>query len=90
MPEWNGMEDFKNGMEDNLSYFNTNSILDFVHCICIVITTPGPAPAQAKIVKLRVRLLLRLLITSASDQEEYGVARKNRGIFLVHNSIPTL
>ena len=29
----NGMEDFKNGMEDNLSYFHTNSILDFVHCI---------------------------------------------------------
>ena len=23
MPEWNGMEDFKNGMEDNLSYFHT-------------------------------------------------------------------
>ena len=31
MPEWNGMEDFKNGMEDNLPYFHTNSILDFVH-----------------------------------------------------------
>ena len=30
MPEWNGMEDFKNGMEDNLPYFHTNSILDFV------------------------------------------------------------
>ena len=30
MPEWNGMEDFKNRMEDN---FHTNSILDFVHCI---------------------------------------------------------
>ena len=29
MPEWNGMEDFKNGMEDNLPYFHTNSILDF-------------------------------------------------------------
>ena len=26
MPEWNGMEDFKNGMEDNLPYFHTNSI----------------------------------------------------------------
>ena len=26
MPEWNGME-------DNLTYFHTNSILDFVHCI---------------------------------------------------------
>ena len=25
----NGMEDFKNGMEDNLPYFHTNSILDF-------------------------------------------------------------
>ena len=33
MPEWNGMEDFKNIMEDNLPYFHTNSILDFVHCI---------------------------------------------------------
>ena len=31
MPEWNGMEDFKNGMKDNLPYFHTNSILDFVH-----------------------------------------------------------
>ena len=26
---WNGMEHFKNGMEDNLPYFHTNSILDF-------------------------------------------------------------
>ena len=33
MPEWNGMEDFKNGMEDNLPYFHANSILDFVPCI---------------------------------------------------------
>ena len=33
MSEWNGMEDFKNGMEDNLPYFHTNSILDFVHSI---------------------------------------------------------
>ena len=39
MPEWNGMEDFKNGMEDNLPYFHTNSILDFVHCICRKIHT---------------------------------------------------
>ena len=31
MPEWNGVEDFKNRMEDNLSYFHTNSILDFAH-----------------------------------------------------------
>ena len=30
VPEWNGMEDFKNGMEDNLPYFHTNSILDFL------------------------------------------------------------
>ena len=29
----NGMEDFKNIMEDNLPYFHTNSILDFVHYI---------------------------------------------------------
>ena len=33
MPEWNGMKDFKNGMEDNLPYFCTNSILDFAHDI---------------------------------------------------------
>ena len=31
MPEWNGMEDFKNEMEDDLPYFHTNFILDFVH-----------------------------------------------------------
>ena len=31
--EWNGMEDFKNGMKDNFSYFHTNSILDFAHGI---------------------------------------------------------
>ena len=30
--EWNGMEDI-NGMEDNLPYFHTNSILDFAHGI---------------------------------------------------------
>ena len=29
--EWNGR--FQNGMEDNLPYFHTHSILDFVHCI---------------------------------------------------------
>ena len=39
MPEWNGMEDFKNGMEDNLPYFHTNSILDFAHGICRKIYT---------------------------------------------------
>ena len=33
MPEWNGMEDFKNGMEENLPYFQTHSILDFAHGI---------------------------------------------------------
>ena len=27
------MENFKNGIEDNLPYFHTNSILDFVHFI---------------------------------------------------------
>ena len=27
----NGIEDFKNGMEDNLLYFHTNSTLDLVH-----------------------------------------------------------
>ena len=29
--EWKG--NFKNEMEDNLPYFHTNFILDFVHCI---------------------------------------------------------
>ena len=29
----NGMEDFKNEMEDNLPYFHTNFTLGFVHCI---------------------------------------------------------
>ena len=33
MSEWNGMEDFDNEMEDNLPYFHTNSMLDFVNCI---------------------------------------------------------
>ena len=33
MPEWNRIEDFKNGMEGNLLYFHTNSILDFAHGI---------------------------------------------------------
>ena len=33
MSAWNGLEDFKNGMEDNLPYFHTNFILDFVRCI---------------------------------------------------------
>ena len=33
MPEWNGIEDFKNGMEDNLPYFHSNSTLDFAHGI---------------------------------------------------------
>ena len=33
MPEWNGMEDLKNGMEDNPPFFHTHSMLDFVHCI---------------------------------------------------------
>ena len=32
------MEDFKNRMEDNLPYFLTNAILDFVHCIYSKIT----------------------------------------------------
>ena len=31
MPEWNGMEDFKNEMEDILPYFRTNSMLHFAH-----------------------------------------------------------
>ena len=33
MPEWNGMEVFKNGMEDSFPCFHTNSILDFAHGI---------------------------------------------------------
>ena len=33
MPEWNGMENFENGMEDSLPYFHTNSILDCECCI---------------------------------------------------------
>ena len=33
MPEWNGKEYSKNGMEDNLPYFHTNSIQNFVQCI---------------------------------------------------------
>ena len=33
LPEWNGMEDFKNEMKDNLPYFHTNFTLDFVDCI---------------------------------------------------------
>ena len=41
MPEWDGMEDFKNGMEDNLPYFLTNSILDFAHGIYRKINTDG-------------------------------------------------
>ena len=39
MPEWNGMEDCKNGMEDNLPYFHTNSMLDFAHGIYTKIYT---------------------------------------------------
>ena len=33
MPEWNEMEDFKYGMDANLPYFHTNSILDFARGI---------------------------------------------------------
>ena len=39
MPEWDGMEDFKNKIEDNLPYFHTNSIPDFVLCIYTKIHT---------------------------------------------------
>ena len=31
--EWNGVEAFKNRIEDNLPYFHINSILNFVHGI---------------------------------------------------------
>ena len=37
----NEMEDFKNGMEDNLPFFHTNSILDFAHGIYRQIYTCG-------------------------------------------------
>ena len=33
MPEWNGMENFKNSKENNLPYFHTNSIQNFAHGI---------------------------------------------------------
>ena len=39
MPEWNEMEDFKNGMEGNLPYIHTISIQNFVHCIYAKIYT---------------------------------------------------
>ena len=32
IPEWNGMEDFKNGMEDNLPYFHNKSML-YISCM---------------------------------------------------------
>ena len=35
----NGMEDFKNGMEDSLSYFHTNCLPNFDHDICRKIYT---------------------------------------------------
>ena len=43
MPEWKGMEDFKNGMEEDLRYFCINSIglLDFAHGIYRKIYTDG-------------------------------------------------
>ena len=37
----NGMEDFKNGMEDKLPYFPTNSTLDFAQSIYRKIYTDG-------------------------------------------------
>ena len=39
MPERNGVEDFKNEMEENLPYFHTNSELDLVGGICRTIYT---------------------------------------------------
>ena len=41
MPEWNWMEDFKNGMEDKLQYFTTYSILNHDHGIYRKIYTDG-------------------------------------------------
>ena len=37
----NGIENFKNGMEDHLPYFHINSILDFAHGIYRKINTDG-------------------------------------------------
>ena len=37
----NGIGNFKNGMEDNLPYFQINSILDFTHGIYRKINTDG-------------------------------------------------
>ena len=37
----NGIEDFKNGMEENLSFFHINSILDFARGIYRKINTGG-------------------------------------------------
>ena len=34
MPEWSGLQHFKNKMEDNLPYFHTNFKLEFTHGIC--------------------------------------------------------
>ena len=33
MPEWNGMEDFKNEIRDNFTYFYTDSLLEFAYGI---------------------------------------------------------
>ena len=40
MPKWNGMEDFKNGMEDNLPYFYTGPARGGSG----VTSYPGPGP----------------------------------------------
>ena len=44
--KWKGMEDFQNGMEDNLPYFRINSILDFMNGICRKIYTGGHRRSQ--------------------------------------------
>ena len=39
MPEWNGVEEFMNGMNDNRLYFHINSVVDFAQCIYTKIYT---------------------------------------------------
>ena len=60
MQEWNGMEDFKNGMEDNLPYFHTNSIQDFVHFL------------QKNTYRYRCRVLIKNFVTEIFNFNIYA------------------
>ena len=60
MPEWNGMEDFKNGMEDNLPYFHTDSIPD----LCIVFTE--------KYIAYRCRVVINNIVTEVFNFNIYA------------------